>query len=42
LPFTVFIYYGYNARAIELVDLISVAFSVGCLRCAITGPSSIS
>jgi len=25
LPFTVFIYYGYNARAIELVDLISVA-----------------
>ena len=27
LPFTVFIYYGYNARAIELVDLISVALT---------------
>jgi len=42
LPFTVFIYYGYNARAIELVDLISVALSkdrqawtaVGAERCA--------
>jgi len=28
LPFTVFIYYGYNARAIELVDLISVALNL--------------